>query len=80
MLSEETKKYYLVTYSWRDSTFKVLTANAVIDKNPFDWLLYRVERDYERHQKEKKHFENYVLLNFWELTKDQYDKMDGTIG
>jgi len=76
----DTLKYYLVSYSYKDSTFKVQNANAVIDKNPFDWLLYRVERDYERNQKEKKHFENYVLLNFWELTKEQYDKMKGTIG
>jgi hypothetical protein len=71
------EKHYLISYSYKDSRFEVQNAMYLTKKNPFDWILETVKKDYAR---KERHFENYVLLNFWEITKKQYEEMDGTIG
>jgi hypothetical protein len=58
-------KYYFISYTWRQIGNDVQHfANELIDKEPLEWLLGAKEYDSQE----------YALLSFSEISKDQYDK------
>jgi IS1 family transposase len=65
-----SKKYYFISYAWRrkgDTSYNF--ENGVRDIHPFDDLL----------EWKQKYPEEFKLLYFTEITKEQYDKLNGNI-
>jgi len=56
---------YLITYN-QAVQGRAITANAVIKTHPFKWLTGSAEKYPEA---------NTTLLNFWELSEEEFDKL-----
>ena len=62
--------YYIITYFYKDENLNIGIENALIDQDPLEWLVNNRKSypDYE-----------YTLLNYKEISKDQYDKYSNWI-
>ena len=71
----ENEKYYLISYSFEDFERGLFNAMILTEEDPIDWILGSVAFERGRNKKDFKRCYNFVLLNYWELTKEQYHRM-----
>ena len=71
----ENNKYYLISYSYNDKDYGLRNAMETTEEDVFDWILGMINFDKNRRKEDPKRYTNFVLLNFWEISKEQYEKM-----
>lgn len=70
-----TLKFYLVAYSYVDEDFGLQHWNDPICENPFDWIISMRQTNRFEHKNGRKRHSNFVLLNYWEITEEEFDKL-----
>jgi len=63
------QKYYFISYYWRTACGTKELSNQFIDVHPFEFL-----KEYYCHSEQGR------LVNWWEVTKEEYEHYRGYIG